>query len=153
LTSGRGSRFILANTEQLHDKILQLSDRVRQLEDGLHDLQNTVSSETHPLLTPELLQIRKISQEFYAMPPPAQTPIALTQPYRYPPPEKEDALSGSQAESPPPEVPQDLIQLSTNFPYPWTIDANIRKRIRDALPSREETISICNAARINALWQ
>jgi hypothetical protein len=151
LTSGRGSRFILANTEQLHDKILQLSDRVRQLEDGLRDLQNTVSSEIHPLLTPELLQIRKISQEFYAVP--AQTPIALTQPYRYPPLEKEDALSGCQAESPPPEVPQDLMQLSTTFPYPWNIDANIRKRIRNALPSREETISICNAARINALWQ
>ncbi|EJC99222.1 uncharacterized protein FOMMEDRAFT_94494 [Fomitiporia mediterranea MF3/22] len=35
LVSGRGSRYILANTEQLHEKIIQLTDRIRELEDAL----------------------------------------------------------------------------------------------------------------------
>lgn len=59
------SRFILANTEQLHEKIFQLSDRVRQLEEGLGTMQSSVSPETHPLLSPDLLRI-KISQDLYA---------------------------------------------------------------------------------------
>lgn len=56
--------FILANTEQLHDRILQLSERVRQLEGGLKTLQSSVSSDSHPLLSSELLRIKN-SQELY----------------------------------------------------------------------------------------
>lgn len=62
------SSFILANTGQLHAKISQLSDRVRQLEDVLRDN----CSPEHPLLSPELLQMKTI-QEFYGVPPSAST--------------------------------------------------------------------------------
>lgn len=53
------SRFILANTEVLHDKIGQLSTRVRQLEDALAEAHGFHSNERHPLLTDDLLQIKR----------------------------------------------------------------------------------------------
>jgi hypothetical protein len=54
---------------------------------------------------------------------------------------------------PPLEVPQDILQLSATFPFPWCLDLAIRKRIRAALPSREDALGICEEARKNALWQ
>ncbi|KAI0065627.1 hypothetical protein BV25DRAFT_1714330 [Artomyces pyxidatus] len=59
LTTGKGNRFILANTEVLHDKIGSLSSRVRQLEDALAEANSYHSNERHPLLTDELLQIKR----------------------------------------------------------------------------------------------
>jgi hypothetical protein len=51
--------FILANTEVLHDKIGVLSSRVRQLEDALADAYAMYNSERHPLLSDDLLQIKR----------------------------------------------------------------------------------------------
>ncbi|EPT00931.1 hypothetical protein FOMPIDRAFT_1162266 [Fomitopsis schrenkii] len=59
LTTGKGNRFVLANTEALHDKITQLSTRVRQLEDALQESHSKTSLEGHPLLSEELLQIKR----------------------------------------------------------------------------------------------
>ncbi|KZT70724.1 hypothetical protein DAEQUDRAFT_724848 [Daedalea quercina L-15889] len=59
LTTGKGNRFVLANTESLHDKINQLSTRVRQLEDALEEAHAKTSLEMHPLLTDELRQIKR----------------------------------------------------------------------------------------------
>ncbi|KAI5122510.1 hypothetical protein M0805_001418 [Coniferiporia weirii] len=56
LTTGKGNRFVLANTESLHDKIAELSHRVRSLEDALAVAHN--SNERHPLLSDELLKIK-----------------------------------------------------------------------------------------------
>ncbi len=53
LVSGKGTRFILANTEQLHAKIQEMSDRIRHLEDAV---QKTDSNS--PLLASELLTIK-----------------------------------------------------------------------------------------------
>jgi hypothetical protein len=52
-------RFILANTEVLHDKIGTLSNRVRQLEDALAEAYAMYNSERHPLLSDDLLQIKR----------------------------------------------------------------------------------------------
>ncbi|KAJ7245017.1 hypothetical protein B0H12DRAFT_1128264 [Mycena haematopus] len=125
LQSGRGSRFILANTEQLHEKITQLSERVRQLEDGLESV-----SAQHPLLAPDLRRI-KTSQELYVPPNAALTTDADSTPI----------------------VSPDILQLSITFPFPWTMDLKIRQRIRDALPPRAEAQALCEEARRNALWQ
>ncbi len=57
LTSFR--RFILANTEQLHDKIKAMSVRIRELEDALGDLKPG-----HPLLREDLLLIKKSADLF-----------------------------------------------------------------------------------------
>lgn len=50
--------FILANTEQLHAKIIEMSDRIRHLEEALESLQSTCSVEPHPLLRADLLTIK-----------------------------------------------------------------------------------------------
>ncbi|TFY61761.1 hypothetical protein EVJ58_g4311 [Rhodofomes roseus] len=59
LTTGKGNRFVLANTEALHDKITLLSSRVRQLEDALEEAHAKASLEPHHLLTDELRQIKR----------------------------------------------------------------------------------------------
>ncbi|GBE86510.1 hypothetical protein SCP_0903890 [Sparassis crispa] len=59
LTTGKGNRFVLANTEVLHEKITILANRVRQLEDALAEAHNSISHEPHTLLSEELLQIKR----------------------------------------------------------------------------------------------
>ncbi|KAI0924355.1 hypothetical protein AcV7_003079 [Taiwanofungus camphoratus] len=58
LSAGQGTRFILADTEQLHRKISEMSERIRQLEDTVGIFQAGVSNERHPLLRDELLAIK-----------------------------------------------------------------------------------------------
>ncbi|KAF6750618.1 fungal-specific transcription factor domain-containing protein [Ephemerocybe angulata] len=58
LSAGQGTRFILADTDQLHCKIAEMSTRIRQLEDALAILQASISEERHPLLTEELLKMK-----------------------------------------------------------------------------------------------
>ncbi|KAA1468740.1 hypothetical protein DENSPDRAFT_834151 [Dentipellis sp. KUC8613] len=78
LTTGKGNRFILANTEVLHDKIGQLSTRVRQLEDALAESHSYHASERHPLLSDDLLQIKRpLEREAKnEMPPPPEIEAA-----------------------------------------------------------------------------
>lgn len=52
-------RFVLANTEALHEKINALANRVRQLEDGLAEAHSHNSHAPHPLLSEELLKIKR----------------------------------------------------------------------------------------------
>jgi hypothetical protein len=56
--SGKGTRFILANTEQLHTKIHEMSERIRRLEEALEVLQSQCSTDVHPLLRPEYLSMK-----------------------------------------------------------------------------------------------
>ncbi|KAF8065271.1 fungal-specific transcription factor domain-containing protein [Lyophyllum atratum] len=58
LITGQGTRFVLADTEKLHQKIAAMSDRIRQLEDALAILQSTQTRDLHPLLHRELLKIK-----------------------------------------------------------------------------------------------
>ncbi|KAH6916246.1 fungal-specific transcription factor domain-containing protein [Coprinopsis sp. MPI-PUGE-AT-0042] len=58
LTTGQGNRFVLATTQELHEKINDLAQRVRDLEDGLRASHSQLSSEPHPLLSEELLKIK-----------------------------------------------------------------------------------------------
>ena len=73
--------FILANTEVLHDKIGVLSSRVRQLEDALSEAYSMYSGERHPLLSDELLQIKRPlereSRNEMPSPPEAETAEAI----------------------------------------------------------------------------
>lgn len=54
LTPGKGSRFILNNTKELHEEIEALRTRVRQLEGALAELQAQLTPEPHPLLQKSL---------------------------------------------------------------------------------------------------
>ncbi|KAK2460474.1 hypothetical protein APHAL10511_007521 [Amanita phalloides] len=157
LTSGRGSRFILANTEQLHEKIFQLSDRVRQLEDALESMQASNSNQPHALLAPELRSI-KTSQDLYTSQntlsqQTIQASSRRDEIIRNAVTRNADVNESPRSQSAPPEVPPDILQLSTSFPFPWSMDLSIRKRIRDALPPRAEAQTTCEEARRNALWQ
>ncbi|KAF8076284.1 fungal-specific transcription factor domain-containing protein [Lyophyllum atratum] len=58
LSTGQGTRFVLADTTQLHIKIAEMGQRIRQLEDALAIFQSGISRETHPLLRDELLSIK-----------------------------------------------------------------------------------------------
>ncbi|KIJ63588.1 hypothetical protein HYDPIDRAFT_175933 [Hydnomerulius pinastri MD-312] len=61
LITGQGTRFVLADTEKLHQKIAQMSDRIRQLEDALAMLQSSVvPGQQHPLLQREFLEVKSI---------------------------------------------------------------------------------------------
>ncbi|KAG9123487.1 hypothetical protein FRC07_014877 [Ceratobasidium sp. 392] len=51
-------RFVLANTEELHEKIIQLQDRISSLENALGALQAAHSSQPHPLLREDLLELK-----------------------------------------------------------------------------------------------
>jgi hypothetical protein len=51
-------RFVLASTQELHEKITELCSRVRDLEDALRTSHGKNSTEPHPLLTDELLRIK-----------------------------------------------------------------------------------------------
>ncbi|KAJ7837426.1 fungal-specific transcription factor domain-containing protein [Mycena olivaceomarginata] len=62
LSAGQGTRFILADTDQLHTKIAEMSQRIRQLEEALAILQAVVSNERHPLLAIDLLSIKFAAQ-------------------------------------------------------------------------------------------
>ncbi|KAG9017106.1 hypothetical protein FRB90_001710 [Tulasnella sp. 427] len=59
LTTGKlGGRFILANTEELHEKISELQNRITDLEDALTVSHAAHSSHPHPLLRPDLLALK-----------------------------------------------------------------------------------------------
>ncbi|KAI0924799.1 hypothetical protein AcW2_005572 [Taiwanofungus camphoratus] len=58
LTTGKGNRFVLASTQELHEKIAQLSNRTRDLEDGLRASHALHSMDQHPLLADDLLAIK-----------------------------------------------------------------------------------------------
>ena len=52
-------RFVFAKTGTLHEKITQLSIRVRKLEDALQEAHSKTALEAHPLLSDDLLQIKR----------------------------------------------------------------------------------------------
>lgn len=78
LTPGRGNRLVLANTEELHDKIDNMSSRVRQLERALRDVQSSVTTEPHPLLRSDL--VLPSSGHPTPTPPPQPPSISETEP-------------------------------------------------------------------------
>ncbi|RDB24336.1 putative transcriptional regulatory protein C1F7.11c [Hypsizygus marmoreus] len=89
LTPGKGNRLVLANTEELHDRIEQLCTRIRELENALRSLQESVSQEPHPLLQNGILQPTP-SQPFQPSPP---MPISTSTT----PPRSEERLANTES--------------------------------------------------------
>ncbi|KJA21980.1 hypothetical protein HYPSUDRAFT_202474 [Hypholoma sublateritium FD-334 SS-4] len=164
LTSGRGSRFILAGAEPLHDKICELGERVRQLEKALADVFQQFVGTPHPLLTPELLKVKTFQDLYDSVSPfPASAREAnarqslgaasLSSQPTYAEGSRPTVSKERMMQNSPPDVALDILQLSATFPFPWVVDISMRKRIRGALPPRVEAQQICEEARNNALWQ
>ena len=61
-------RFVLASTQDLHEKINQLANRVRELEDALRTSHTLHSLEPHPLLSDELLRAFILAEDCYQYP-------------------------------------------------------------------------------------
>ena len=51
-------RFVLASTQELHEKITELCSRTRDLEDALQTAHAHNSNDSHPLLSEELLKVK-----------------------------------------------------------------------------------------------
>ncbi len=51
-------RFVLADTDKLHQKLAEMSRRIRQLEDALQVEYGSRTTESHPLLSEELLAVK-----------------------------------------------------------------------------------------------
>ena len=170
-------RFILANTEQLHDKIKSMSLRIRELEDALREQQTG-----HPLLREELLLIKK-SADLFGVDPNLQPSgaegskradsmqpglaIPISPPVSSGTWRLNEALtkhSQRQSQSPPANgnhedygIPLDILRVSDRFPAPsaLTVDLNpnLRKRIIDLLPPQHEARYLCEQAAEHAAWQ
>lgn len=166
LTSGKGSRFILANTEQLHAKIIQMSDRIRQLEEALGSLQAECAKEPHPLLHQDLLRIKN-SLELYSPQAPTSRLSHIDSP-QHPPandrrrhsiPDTGLSRKSEEASSTGDVVLDDsylcpeIEKLSQTFPYPCLPNYLMRESIHQRLPPRQEAEYLCTQARLNALWQ
>lgn len=167
LTSGKGSRFILANTERLHSKIIQMSDRIRQLEEALGNLQAERTQEPHPLLHQDLLRIKN-SLELYNPQAPTSR-LSHIDSLQHPPPSdrrrhsvpdtgisrksEEDASSTGDAMLDDSNLCPEIEKLSQTFPYPSLPNNLVRERIYQMLPPRKEAEYLCTQARLNALWQ
>ncbi|KAH7913978.1 fungal-specific transcription factor domain-containing protein, partial [Hygrophoropsis aurantiaca] len=173
LTSGKGSRFILANTEQLHAKIIQMSDRIRQLEDALESVQAKCTNDPHPLLNQDLLRIKNALELYSSQVTPrcgdtpvddshastSQLPSADRSPKEQdfgPIHRSEERGCSTDASPQPAQVPQlsaEIEKLSQAFPFPWLPNNTVRERIHEMLPPRSEAEYLCSQARSNALWQ
>ncbi|PVG02732.1 hypothetical protein CPB86DRAFT_537750 [Serendipita vermifera] len=155
LVAGRGTRFILSNTKELHEEITALQARIQELESALAELQSQLTPEPHPLLQQSL----KVVSE--SLKPEKEAPKDIT-------PEEEDLIdtfgsltidpkgetiwygphAGSEFLIPRkdtvpttetvPELPVDIVLLSKQFPFKNIHEAEgaIRKLVRDSLPSQ-----------------
>ncbi|KAG1742635.1 uncharacterized protein EDB91DRAFT_1051663, partial [Suillus paluster] len=63
LTAGKGNRLVLANTEELHNKIEVMSARMRELEEALRQMHSEASDLPHPLLSDSITVISHDSPE------------------------------------------------------------------------------------------
>ncbi|KAF7337693.1 hypothetical protein MSAN_02242800 [Mycena sanguinolenta] len=162
LSAGQGTRFILADTDQLHTKIAEMSQRIRQLEEALAILQAVVSNERHPLLATDLLSIK------FA----AEAPIRPDPPAQEQDPAMIDALgtltlgnagevkyfgrsAGSEtllvaedcsdeesASDTEPPLPQEIAEIGDVFPSGRQLDSKLQQ-IRTILPPYARAVDLC----------
>ncbi|KAF5361068.1 hypothetical protein D9756_004648 [Leucocoprinus leucothites] len=177
LVSGKGTRFILANTEQLHDKIQEMSDRIRHLEDSIR-----VNNPDSPLLQPELMAI-KSTMGLYSS---NGVPVNAQEKDRAPKSNGATADDGQKSRGGSAtlddtamrvdsascivktensitfdltSIQTDIHRLNYSFPLPTHLQNSpernlaMREHIRSQLPPREEAERLWDQARRNALWQ
>ncbi|KAF8159767.1 fungal-specific transcription factor domain-containing protein [Crassisporium funariophilum] len=180
LTTGKGNRFVLANTEALHEKITILANRVRHLEDGLAHAHSLTSHQQHPLLSDDLLQIKRpLERERLDVPAAEEKPetgdtidslgsLSISQDGRSSffgqtanswyllqneesSGEEEDSPSNSH-DSP---MPSDLPWLSYAFPFatpPGKTAESVREIIMGKLPCMSVAKTLCDLYYRHAAW-
>ncbi|KAI6099373.1 hypothetical protein EV401DRAFT_2093454 [Pisolithus croceorrhizus] len=78
LSTGLGTRSVLAATEPLYHRINELSERIQQLEGALSEFQALHSTEPHPLLLPDPFGASQPEDD--AGPPSASDPVIIEHP-------------------------------------------------------------------------
>jgi hypothetical protein len=171
LVSGKGTRFILANTEQLHAKIHEMSEHIRRLEEAL---ETSGSTDSHPLLQPDMLNV-KSTMELYGVTQPkngaacsASTSIPVSserafdqEPFSIPDDAKwnNGSMSSVAAGKRRDDMMEAEIQrLNHSFPLGdgrTSMEPNLalREYIRNQLPTRQEIAYLWDQMQINASWQ
>ncbi|KAI0761926.1 hypothetical protein BD413DRAFT_219631 [Trametes elegans] len=166
LTGGKGSRFILANTEQLHDKIKAMSSRIRELEDALGE-----AKPGHILLRDDLLLVKKSADLFGVESQAAAAQAAAAEGSHRNEFQPIGALSSSplrddrQSLSPGSYhngarddygIPADILHVSDKFPAPsaisFELNPDLRQRIVEMLPTQAEARYLCEQAAEHAGW-
>ncbi|KIY68323.1 hypothetical protein CYLTODRAFT_421738 [Cylindrobasidium torrendii FP15055 ss-10] len=164
LVSGKGTRFILANTEQLHQKIQDMGERIRDLEDALKQS----NGPEHPLLSGQLLKVKSTvslyQQEDEDTPPSVDSESGAGSPSSSSEQTRAVAFCASPHDIPKEEpaldarhIETEIIRLSHAFPLAINqVDkANhaVRSYIRGILPLRAEAEHLWLQVRLNAHWQ
>ncbi|CDO71474.1 hypothetical protein BN946_scf184909.g68 [Trametes cinnabarina] len=163
LTGGKGSRFILANTEQLHEKIKSMSGRIRELEDALHE-----ARPGHHLLRDDLLSIKK-STELFGVDSASNHSPAVESSHRsefqHSLPSSSSPLRDERQSLSPAYyngnhdglgIPPDILQVGDKFPAPsaitYDLNPNLRQRIVEMLPTSAEARYLLEQAAEHAAW-
>ncbi|PFH53341.1 hypothetical protein AMATHDRAFT_55245 [Amanita thiersii Skay4041] len=181
LVSGKGTRFILANTEHLHAKIHEMSERIRSLEEALEAVQAQVTEEPHSLMASNLLSIKSTVGLYSSSQSPQDNKEMNTTKdttLSYDNPDKpsfqmevEGSLRGSSEETltvhtqtnialkreSPEHLVSEVLRLSHSFPLSDKVSPEqnlpVRQYIRNMLPARSEAEYLWEQASQNALWQ
>ncbi|KAI0641862.1 fungal-specific transcription factor domain-containing protein [Trametes meyenii] len=170
LTTGKGNRFVLANTEVLHDKITILSNRVRALEDALqvHDPHNSLlTEELRALKRPlerESPEEQAQEQEQESVESINVGSLSITESghtkffggmanawYLL----QNEAGSDDEEASPQMHIPRDLPWISYTFPFSTTVNespGDARARVLDALPDHAKARRLANIYFKHAAW-
>ncbi|EJD50145.1 hypothetical protein AURDEDRAFT_160683 [Auricularia subglabra TFB-10046 SS5] len=165
LTAGPGNRFVLADTQKLHEKIEQMSKRISVLEDALAFLQSQLSGERHPLLSDELMLIKaplvthSVDAAINDIPDiVADAMGTLTLGDReqfYGPYAAADYLTGDDSYSCTPgtesALPPDMHLHAGRFPF-GSPDSEIRDRVSAYLPLRDEALVLVDLYFANVTW-
>ncbi|KAI0331503.1 hypothetical protein GY45DRAFT_1345320 [Cubamyces sp. BRFM 1775] len=171
LTTGKGNRFVLANTEVLHDKITILANRVRALEDALHEAHSSISNQPHPLLTDELRALKR-PLEREAPEEQAQdqdqdsvesinvgslsiTESGHTKFYGGMANAWNEAGSDDEEDSPQMQLPTDIPWLSHTFPFYTAVNetaGGIRNAVLAALPDHAKARRLATVYFKHAAW-
>ncbi|KIY68115.1 hypothetical protein CYLTODRAFT_421875, partial [Cylindrobasidium torrendii FP15055 ss-10] len=181
LITGQGTRFVLADTEKLHQKIETMSDRIRDLENALSILQATVApKESHPLLDRELLKIKSII-ELHAAVQDGDTSLPLPEAIQEPEEQAIDSFgtlaihddgaatfygpsAGSEGEasttgfnqdmrvSPPRWDNSAVAQIASVFPFTNSIDTSYDELVEHYLPEWDVAAHLCSLYLETAPW-
>ncbi|KAF9263504.1 hypothetical protein L218DRAFT_927132 [Marasmius fiardii PR-910] len=179
LASGQGTRYVLADTSQLHSKINEMGQRIRQLEDALAISQSSLSNEPHPLLRDELMSIKfgperhittltnhalKSSTSSDSLNVPGTLTFGEPGEAKYfgrsagaealllTGADIDDAISEEEEMSPSPY--KEVIQLSSLFPITFDEDPErTLKLLYSQLPQRPRAWSLCETYLEHVSWQ
>ncbi|KAH9040305.1 hypothetical protein EDB83DRAFT_2643255 [Lactarius deliciosus] len=177
LSTGQGTRFVVAATEHLHHQIDRMGDRIRELEDALAVLQGSRSSEPHPLLCGGSLLVHtdksdeqpqecedegvdEVSKSFGTLTVSDHGPsrffgftsgsdLLLNDDSVGSPSQTTESNSSRSSES----LPFHLQRFSHSFPFtpPGTVKQNINT-IKDYLPPWDHALAMAEFYLANATW-